>query len=362
MSSSSLSSFLLAGAEGDGSTHRGGAAAYDGATAAYDGAAAAYHKAPLSILADRLCAALQVEGKAAASVWQVRDLLRQHAHSAEAAVSAAPALVQRSPPRAAEALSALHIDELSAYEWLRRAGLEHHAHAFEDAGYATARHIYGLDADAFKDSCGIKDEKERKALVALANADEAHSRTLLAFTTPGYARVRQCFLAAFAGAGANSTEKSERSAQTEEEIEQLATAFASALCDGAGRCVASLCQVEQHLDKYKPTPSAEASADAVVARRLEAAPACVAAVRAEFHEHARAARPPVAEKVVPTEWVYGWLKATGLEEHADAFIQQGLKERADFTLEPRLTVNDLAKIGVDKAGEARRLLQMISEL
>merc|ERR1719163_2325793 len=130
MSSSSLSSFLLAGAEGDGSTHRGGAAAYD--------AAAAYHKAPLSILADRLCAALQVEGKAAASVWQVRDLLRQHAHSAEAAVAAAPALVQPSPPTAAAGLTALHVDELSAYEWLRRSGLEHHAHAFEDAGYATA--------------------------------------------------------------------------------------------------------------------------------------------------------------------------------------------------------------------------------
>ena len=97
-------------------------------------------------------------------------------------------------------------------------------------------------------------------------------------------------------------------------------------------------------------------------RRLEAAQACIAAVRAAFHEHARAARPRAAEKPVPTEWVYGWLKTTELEEHADAFIKQGLKDRADFTLEPRLTLMDLAKIGVDKAGEARRLLQMISAL
>ena len=37
----------------------------------------------------------------------------------------------------------------------RRAGLEHHAHAFEDAGYTTARHIYGLDADAVKGNCGV---------------------------------------------------------------------------------------------------------------------------------------------------------------------------------------------------------------
>ena len=74
------------------------------------------------------------------------------------------------------------------------------------------------------------------------------------------------------------------------------------------------------------------------------------------------ARVPRRSRCRPTEWVYGWLKTTELEEHADAFIKQGLKDRADFTLEPRLTLMDLAKIGVDKAGEARRLLQMISAL
>jgi len=307
-------------------------------------------KAPLSLLADRLCATLQVDGKAAASVWQVRELLRQYVHSAEEAVAAAPVLVSPSPPCAARTL---YNDDIGTYEWLRRAGLEKYAHALEDAGYKSARAIYGLGDEKLKDGCGIKDEVERKALVALANADESQSSTLLGFTSPGYATVRRCYLKAFQSAADDGDEGALAMADAAA-LEKLASSFASALCDDAGWCTISLFQLEQHLVKHKQALSP--------AQLLEAARACKDSVKAEFIDHVRPEKPPAVEPPVPTEWVYGWLEAQGLKEHAQAFIDQGMKEKADFALEPKITLDDLAKFGVQKAGEARMVLKMINEL
>jgi len=287
----------------------------------------------LSHLADSLCRALMVNGKAAASVWQVRALLFDHSHSAAAVLAHAPLLVSPAVPCGVDAVQ---VDELSAYDWLRRAGLEHHVDALEDKGYVTARSMYGLTDAILKEHCDLKNDGDRKALVALATADAAHPRTLLGFTSPGYARLRSTFLEAFPESGLGEAD--------------CATEFANRLSDSTGHSRISLLQLEAHLAKYGKGEGAGPLA-------------ALRAINTELLEKTRPERPAKKEEPEPTEWVYGWLKAQSLEHHAQKFIENRMCDAAAFQLEPQLDIKDLKEtFGVRKEGEARRILAMVQAL
>lgn len=54
----------------------------------------------------------------------------------------------------------------------------------------------------------------------------------------------------------------------------------------------------------------------------------------------------------------GWLSANGLNEYAQAFIDN----KIDFSILPDLTAEDLIEIGVTAVGDRRRLLRAIEQL
>ena len=162
-------------------------------------AVSATSKATISQLADRLRAAIQRNGKSAASVCgpaatSTCTATQPPLPSPLAAVLIEPLVLSD----AGAGAGASRVDDLGTYDFLRRAGLEKHAKALEVAGYCTARSLYGLSEDTLKDDCEIKDAIERKQLHRLFNADGADARMLLAFTSPDYARIRAAALTAFA--------------------------------------------------------------------------------------------------------------------------------------------------------------------
>ena len=286
---------------------------------------------PLSQLADQFCFALTRDGKASASIWQVRHHLHLHAHSAREAVDTASVLIDANPPCGADALD---VDELSTYEWLRRAGLEQHATGIEGEGYTTARALYGLGEGVLKDECGIKDKIELKRLTALVSTDAANARVLLSFTAPDFARIRTEFISAFA----------KTTIVDLEQLKKHALTFAMALSDGAGHGRISLKQLEIYLSRAKDPAAAAASA------------------KAELLEHIRPEPTPKPVKPKPTEWVYTALVAEGLEECADKLLGANFKEREDLTLEPRLEIAELEKIGIEKPCDRRKVLKFIKAL
>lgn len=286
---------------------------------------------PLSKLADRLCSTLQVDGKSVVSIWQVRQHLHLHGHSPEEACAAAANLATPSPPHGCNALG---VDELSTYNWLRRVGLEKHAAALEDAGYATARSLYGLAESTLKDDCGVRDRTTLKRLSALLNAEQSAARTLLSFTTPNYARLRSSFVGAFATAP--------------DLAEKHASAFASSLCDGGSHGRISLHQLEAYL--------------AGVGDRHKGPAEAARAAKAELVDHVRPEAPPVAKAHTPTDWVYVWLKEHGLDGYWSCLEGARFKEKADLLLEPRLSLEELGTLGVDKLAEARKLFNLIKAL
>ena len=307
-------------------------------------AVSATSKATISQLADRFCAAIQRNGKSAASVWQVRRHLHLHGHSAATAISTAAVLIEPLVLSDAGAgAGASRVDDLGTYDFLRRAGLEKHAKALEVAGYCTARSLYGLSEDTLKDDCEIKDAIERKQLHRLFNADGADARMLLAFTSPDYARIRAAALTAFAKMDAGTS----RFTREATAAPLRATELAKVLCDRAGHGLISLGQLERFLDGLHKFGSADE---------------VVEAARAELLNHSRPveAVEPAPEK--PDAWVYGWLVEHQLESYAEAFIDNKLETKEDLQLEPRLDMMALAKMGVEKAGDARRLLNLIKHL
>jgi len=229
----------------------------------------------------------------------------------------------------------LVVDELSTYDWLRRVGLETHAAALEDEGYAQARSLHQLDESKMKE-IGVKDKHELAVLKALVTADAEQPRVLLSFTAPDRARIRRDFILAFA----NDV------GRVSEELSTLAEGFATDVCDRAGAGRISLSMLERHLAKWKDA----------------GATACREAAPRELIDHMRPPRSPPPEVKEPSEWIYGWLKEHGLKQHADAFVGQQLNTREDLKMEPRLTLDDLKEIGVSKAGEQRKLMALIKKL
>jgi len=283
-------------------------------------------------LADQLCAVLQHEGKGIVSIWQLRRHLRIFEHSVAECISAAPAIVAPRPPE-----SHVLCDDVSVYDWLRRACLEHLADDFEAKGYKRAQQLYNLPEATLKDELGVSGQ-DLTRLNALVNALDSKPDILLSFTLPERPRFRDMFAQVMAG-------KAEGAVQ--DKVVECADKFAEALCDARGHGIVSIAQVERFLQGPCAAQGSEH---------------CVAMVTEELVHARRKVAEPAAAPKVPTEWVYGWLKEEGLEDWACNFIDQRMCTRSDLLAEPRLDLQQLASLGVDKAGDQRRILSMIAKL
>ena len=72
--------------------------------------------------------------------------------------------------------------------------------------------------------------------------------------------------------------------------------------------------------------------------------------------------PPAPAPKEPTEWVHTWLKGHGLERLAPKLIDARFVDEDDLKMEPKLTLEELEKLGVEKAAERRKLLGLIRGL
>ena len=156
---------------------------------------------------------------------------------------------------------------------------------------------------------------------------------LLSFTSPDYARLRD-FIAAFAA--------------EKEDVEAHATAFARSLTDGGGHGRISRYQLEAYLEKaveekYGWWEGGDGGEEGAPRARPSGA----------------AAAPAPKE---PTEWVHTWLKGHGLERLAPKLIDARFVDEDDLKMEPKLTLEELEKLGVEKAAERRKLLGLIRGL
>jgi hypothetical protein len=300
---------------------------------ASEGIRRAVDESELSRLCEAFCAAVQREGKGAASVWQLSRHLRLYEHSPQLCVERAPALVDERP-----AAHAVLLDAMPVYELLRRAGLEAHAASFEDAGYGRAEMAYGLSESVLKEKVGL-DGQVLSTLVALLGADEGKPDILVRLVPPDWRRRRRRALAAPRREACGEV-------VAQPALLRLAETFADSLADAQGCGRISLAQLCNFLATH---------AD-------EGADKCAALAIAELLEHVRAPRPPPAEATEPSEWVFGWLKAAGLARLADHFLEHNLSDREALLAEPRLQQGELNTIGVTKAGDQRKVLALIAKL
>merc|ERR1711939_1094652 len=98
------------------------------------------------------------------------------------------------------------------------------------------------------------------------------------------------------------------------------------------------------------------------ARLRDSFVAAFAAEKKEDVEHVRPEPPPAPAPKEPTEWVHTWLKGHGLERLAPKLIDARFVDEDDLKMEPKLTLEELEKLGVEKAAERRKLLGLIRGL
>jgi len=92
------------------------------------------------------------------------------------------------------------------------------------------------------------------------------------------------------------------------------------------------------------------------------AEAAAAGAKGDLIEHVRPPPEPLPEAVEPTEWVYTWLKGHGLHALAPKLIDANFVEKADLLLEPRLSLVDVEKLGVEKACDVRKIFNLAKAL
>jgi hypothetical protein len=237
------------------------------------------------------------------------------------------------PPAPAGGAAAGRGAALTTVEFLRRLGLEKYAYGLEDAGYGLAQDLALLDAGALEKH-GVGDKRDAEAILDVLAVKDARAELVAAFQRPDRRRAAALFLEAFPG---------ERAA---------AERFAAAVTDAMGHGLASALQIARYLDGAPRGGDTHA-----------AAAAAAAGARARLVDAPREPRPPPAPAPAPpSDFVYGMLKAGGLECYAEQFIGQGLGTREELAAEPRLRAEDLKAIGVEKLGHQRAILRMLAAL
>eukprot|EP00035_Acanthoeca_spectabilis_P012932 m.235222 g.235222 ORF g.235222 m.235222 type:complete len:892 (+) comp15760_c0_seq2:2970-5645(+) len=288
----------------------------------------------LSHLGDALCAAVQRDGKAAASIWLLRRHLQVYHDQPHAAVANAGTLL---PPqdRCPEQLQAP--DDISTAAWLRRCCLEHLTPKFTSAGYVDAKVLYTLDEEKLK-HMGITDVHELAVLTALLTTDrEKRPDVILDFTSPDVIRLRELFFEHF-----GNTPDTAESANT----------FAWALCDSLGRApTLSIGQVKRFLRENIDPRACAGAADAFLQAANVAAPASAA-----DSDESAISNPEKYSEVTQ------WLKPHGLEHYAKKFYKQGFCTLADLALDPKLECGDLEELGIKVKRDSRYVAKMIADL
>lgn len=134
------------------------------------------------------------------------------------------------------------------------------------------------------------------------------------------------------------------------ELAEIAQRFADLLSDQRGQGLISLAQLKTHLEKHK------------LGGGPREAGACLVAATNDLINHVRAAEVVQPPPAPPTEWVHGWLKTHGLEEHSANFIDAKICTKADVSAAPKFTESDLNDLGIKPLGDNRRLVRLIAGL
>jgi len=265
---------------------------------------------------------------------------------------------------------------MTAFDFLRRLGLETHADAVEAEGCTTARELVALASkkpeEFLEKKCGIKDCKAVARIVAVGGCKQEDAALTREFQRPDRVTAKRLFDAHFppppstTGAAAAASEEkvsvpskhAQAKQQAKQQQQQLAWAFAHIVTDELGFGRASLFQIDAHLAKHAATATGDDGGFFFVGAQaaLDTAVASLVAV-------VRTPPPPKPAPPLPTEWVYGWLKEAGLEQHASGFIAAELGTREELVAEPSLEEKDLEDaVGVKKLGHRRQIMRMLKKL
>lgn len=272
------------------------------------------------VLARQLCEKLSINGKGAVSVWQLAWHFDLFPGDPQGAVDECNYMMEPHVPGSGPGPS------ISTFDFLRRCNLEEHADAFEEEGHLEAKDLQNLSEDDLK-KLGVKG-KGLARMQAVLSASDTLPAECFGFLCPSRPRLVREFRLRYPDA-----------------LPWEATRFAKLLSDTTGCGLVSLHQVHAHFERHA---DAAAAVNSAVKEMIE-----VVRVKPEVP-------PPPPE---PTEWIYTWLKAEGLEEYAEKFIEQHMLDKAEFVAMPRLTMEQLETvIGIDTLGHRRKIHRMIEGL
>merc|ERR1719473_439831 len=86
---------------------------------------------------------------------------------------------------------------MSAWRWLQRMCLEHHADSFEAEGYDTAQKCQSLTDKDKLQKLGVRDAWEQRVLLAVVQMQDEDEWITVSFRCPDRNHARRLFLRAF---------------------------------------------------------------------------------------------------------------------------------------------------------------------
>ena len=290
-------------------------------------------------MAQRLVDTVTDGGKITISLWQLRWLMLQN-DNPEDCIAMAGAMVAPRTPDTFEARP------LTSEAWLKRAGMLKYAKLF------SKKHPLARDAAAAVDKadtlekCGVDDRADREFLFKLLKNEDKDRALTVGASLPDKSSVARMFWAAFATSV-------EAQAGEKRALLEAASVFSRSVCGALGRSRVSAIELRAHFARHAGDWRA-ALADT---QRPDGALL-----------HAVAPPPPDAPppRKPPRCWVFRALEQKGADGMATRLgrrlIDAGIETREDLLSEPTLTAEELKEMGIDKVGDARRLLRLVDRL
>jgi DNA polymerase III delta prime subunit len=283
----------------------------------------------LQKLSRELVSCVSSGGKVLLSLWQLRWLLTQF-DNPDDLIAAARIMVA---PRDHKSYLTQDLDTTT---WLKWAGMEKHAHAFEEEGYTlflTVQREITCKSDLPR---SIKGE-DAAFLIKLLKNDDADRDVTVGMMRPDRSAVVVMFWTAYAQSCDSVENKM---------LLEAASQFAT-LVTHAGSSLVSTIQLETYFKKF---------------------PGDFRAALKHYQSHLlEVPLPPKPVKpkpaLRPTVWVEKALRdVDGLAEISSCLQANNITTKADLLSEPPFTEEQLSSLGIKKIGTARHLLRLIASI